>query len=211
MEIVGVVGSVRDQSLAEEPNGETYLSAFQTPLDVATVVARTSGDPASLSGALRAAVHDVDPNLPVYRVQTMQAVVADSLSDRRFNATLLTIFAGLALVLASVGVYGVISYSVSQRTAELGLRLALGAKRREVLAMVVRQGMVLVGGGIALGLAGAFAAGRFLSSLVVGITVRDPVTFAGVALALLAVALLATWLPARRATRVDPVVALRSE
>ncbi len=211
VEIVGVVGSVRDQSLAKEPNGETYLSAFQTPLDVATVVAKTSGDPAALTGALRAAVHDVDPNLPVYRVRTMQAVVADSLADQRFNATLLAIFAALALVLASVGVYGVISYSVSQRTSEMGLRLALGAERREVLALVVRQAMVRVALGVVLGLAGAFAAGRFLRSLVVGITVRDPLTFGGVALVLLAVALLATWLPARRATRVDPVVALRSE
>ncbi len=211
VEIVGVVGSVRDQSLAEEPNGETYLSAFQTPLDVATVVARTAGDPAALAPALRAAVHDVDPNLPVYRVETMEAVVADSLADRRFNAMLLALFAGLALVLASVGVYGVISYSVSQRTSEMGLRLALGAERREVTAMVVRQGMARVGIGVAVGLAGAFLAGRFLRSLVVGITVRDPLTFAAVALVLLAVALFATWLPARRATRVDPVVALRSE
>jgi putative ABC transport system permease protein len=211
VEIVGVVGSVRDESLAKEPNGETYLCAFQSPQDVATIVAKTSGDPAALTGALRAAVHDVDPDLPVYRVRTLKSVVADSLSDQRFNATLFSIFAALALILASVGVYGVITYSVSQRTSEMGLRLALGAERREVLALVVRQAMARVAIGVAVGLAGALAAGRFLRSLVVGVPVRDPLTFGGVALVLLAVALLATWLPARRATRVDPVVALRSE
>jgi putative ABC transport system permease protein len=156
-------------------------------------------------------VHRTDPDLPVYRVRTLEEVVAASLADQRFNATLLGLFALLALVLASVGVYGVISYSVTRRTHEMGLRMALGAERREVRRLVVIQGMRVVGLGVVLGLAGALATARFLEGLLYGVATTDPVTLVVVPAVLLLVALLATVLPAVRATRVDPVVALRSE
>ncbi|MGD2116609.1 MAG: ABC transporter permease, partial [Acidobacteriota bacterium] len=211
VEIVGIVGDVRHTSLAQEPDAETYLSAYQTPRPTAVVTARTAGEPRLLAGALQEAVRQIDPDLPVYRVRTLEEVVAGSLADQRFNATLLGLFALLALVLASVGVYGVISYSVTRRTHEMGLRMALGAERREVRRMVVLQGMRVVGLGVVLGLGGALAAARFLEGLLFGVGTTDPVTLVTVPAVLLLVALLATVLPAVRATRVDPVVALRGE
>jgi len=211
IEIVGIVGNVLHDSLAQEPDAETYLSAYQTPLGTAVVAARTSGDPRLLAGALEDAVRQTDPDLPVYRVRTLEEVVEGSLSDQRFNATLLAVFALLALVLASVGVYGVVSYSVTRRTHEMGLRMALGAERATVRRLVVVQGMRLVALGVVLGLAGALAATRFLTGLLYGVGTTDVATLVTVPLVLLAVALVATILPAARATRVDPVVALRSE
>jgi putative ABC transport system permease protein len=211
VEVVGIVGDVRHDSLAQEPDAETYLSAYQTPRSTAVVTARTAGDPELLAGGLRQAVLQTDPDLPVYRVRTLEEVVADSLADQRFSATLLGLFALLALVLASVGVYGVISYSVTRRTHEMGLRMALGAERREVRRLVVVQGMRVAGLGVALGLVVALAATRFLEGMLYGVTTTDPATLLAVPAVLLLVALLATILPAVRATRVDPVVALRSE
>jgi putative ABC transport system permease protein len=156
-------------------------------------------------------VHKVDPNLPITRMTTMDGLISDSISPRRFSAVLVGIFAALALLLAAIGIYGVMSYSVSQRTQEIGLRIALGAQRTNVRGMILGQTLKLTLIGVGLGLAGAFVLARFLASLLFGIGSYDPVTFLGVALLLVGVALAASYIPARRAMRVDPVVSLRHE
>jgi putative ABC transport system permease protein len=211
MTVVGVVGDVRQQSLGKDPGDEIYTAQLQAPLATATLVVHTPGDPRALAGPVRQAVAALDRDLPIAQVRTMEDVVAASLAPNRFDAVLLGLFAGLALALAAVGVYGVVSYTVSQRTHEIGIRMALGAQGEDVLGLVLGQGMALVGLGLALGLAAALAATRELASLVYGVSTRDPWTFASVAAALAAVALAANLLPARRATRVDPLVALRQE
>ena len=211
LEIVGVVGDVRHGDLTTEPDMEVYLPMDQNPFPTAVLVLRTGADPESLTSGVREAVRAVDPSLPVYRVQTLDQVVGDALADQRFSAALLGVFAGLALVLASLGVYGVLSYAVSQRTRELGLRMALGAPRERVLRQVIGEGMVLVAIGVAAGTAGAFAASRLLGSLLYEVGTADPLTYAAVPALLVLVGLVAVWLPARRATRVEPVVALRTE
>jgi putative ABC transport system permease protein len=213
--VVGVVGDTKQYSLAETPSPSMYLPYAQAPVpflmqDV-TLVLRSGSDPLSLVTAARRAVQAVDPDLPVFDVATMDQLVYRSASAPRFNAALLGIFAALALILATVGIYSVISYTVLQRTHEIGVRMALGAQAGDVLQHVVREGMLLAAGGIATGTAGAWAATRFLSSLLFGVTPTDPMTFALVPLLLAAVAVLACLLPARRATKVDPVVALRYE
>jgi putative ABC transport system permease protein len=209
--IVGVVGDVRHDALNQAPGPEAYWPHLQNPLAGASLVLRGRGDPARYAAPVRAAVAALDPDLPVNKLEPMNRVVAASLSQSRFKAVLLALFAGLALVLAMVGVYGVISYSVAQRNHEIGIRMALGAQGREVLGMVVRQGMVQVLIGLALGLAGACYASRFLAGQIYGLSATDPLTFVAVPLGLAAVALVANWLPARRATRVDPLDALRQE
>jgi ABC-type antimicrobial peptide transport system permease subunit len=156
-------------------------------------------------------VRSVDPGLPLYKVLTMEQVIADSLASRRLNLWLLTLFAGIALALSAAGLYGVISYLVAQRTREIGMRMALGAQARDVIALVMRQGSRLTALGVAAGLLGALALTRWLESLLDGVSARDPFTFLGIAALLVAVALLASWLPARRAARVEPVIAIRSE
>ena len=209
--IVGIVGDVRHAELDEEPGNETYVPVLQMPQPRTTIVARTAGDPGALSGPLRAAVQELDPSLPVFKVQTLEQVVAGSLAEPRLNTVLLAAFSLLALVLAAVGVYGVISYSVAQRTHEMGLRMALGASMRDVRKLVLGQGMRVVLAGVVMGLALAFLATKLLASLLYGVSSRDPLTFVLVPLVLAAVALVASWVPARRATRVDPVVALKYE
>ena len=212
-EIVGLIEHVRNEGLEGESRGQYY-----SPYSQATgggpnlyVVVRTDGDPASLAPSVRNAITSVDRDMPVFRVATMEQMVADSLAQRRFSMLLFGIFASLALVLAVVGLYGVMSYGVAQRTHEIGLRMALGAQGRDVLRMVVGQGMGLVGAGLGIGLLGAFALTRLMSSLLYGVSATDPLTYAGIAILLGAVALLASYLPARRATKVDPMVALRYE
>ena len=211
MTVVGVVGDVRHESLDEDPGDEIYTAQLQSPMLNGTLVVHTAGDPQKLATPIRRIVQDLDRDLPVEQAQTMDEVVAASLASNRFNTVLLGLFAGLALVLAAVGVYGVVSYTVDQRTHEIGIRMALGAHRDDVLGLVLRQGMILVLIGLGLGLAGAFAATRQLASLVYGVSTNDPWTFAIVALVLAAVAFAANFLPARRATRIDPLIALRQE
>lgn len=211
LRVVGVVADVRHAGLGEQTTNEAYWPHFQNPQSSLTILVRTAGDPASLVGPVRQAIKDVDPEQPVDQVRTLEDVVSGALSQSRFRTVLLSIFAAVALVLASVGVYGVISYSVAQRTHEIGVRMALGAHRGEVLGMVVRQGMALVAIGVAVGLAGAWFLARYLSSQVYEVSTSDPLTFVVVPAVLLLVALVANLLPARRATRVDPLEALRYE
>jgi predicted permease len=209
-EIVGIVGDVRYVAVHEEPKLDIYVPYAQYPNDVMLHV-RTDTDPASLAAAVRREVLALDPDLPVFDVRTLTERSADATARTRVSALLLGVFASLALVLAALGIYGVIAYSVAQRTHEMGLRMALGARRGDVVRLVVRQGMTLVLVGIAAGLAGAFGLTRLLASMLYGVRATDPATFAVIALLLTAVAFLASWLPARRATRVDPSSALRSE
>jgi putative ABC transport system permease protein len=213
--VVGVVGDTKQYSLGETPSPSMYLPYAQAPapflMHDITLVLRIGSDPLSLVAAARRAVQAVDPDLPVFDVATMEQLVYRSVSAPRFNTLLLGIFAALALVLAAVGIYGVMSYTVLQRTHEIGVRMALGAQASHVLQHVVRQGMLLAAGGIAAGMAGAWAVTRFLSSLLFGVRPTDPVTFVLVPLILADVAIVACLVPARRATRVDPMVALRYE
>jgi ABC-type antimicrobial peptide transport system permease subunit len=175
------------------------------------VVLRTTGDPAGLARTAQAAVWDVDRDQPVTSVRTLEQLLARSEANRRFTALLLGIFAAVALTLAAIGVYGVIAYSTAQRTREIGIRVALGAARRDVMVMVLRDGVVVAGAGVALGIAAAAALTRSLAGLLFGVAPRDPLTFAAAAVVLLAVAVAATYLPARRAIRVEPMTALRAE
>jgi putative ABC transport system permease protein len=209
--VVGVVGNVRHEALNQAPGPEVYWPQLQNPLAGPYLVLRGRGDPARFAAPVRAAVADVDPDLPLNKVAPMTDLVAASLAQSRFKAVLLALFGGLALVLAVVGVYGVVSYSVAQRAHEIGIRMALGAQGSQVLGLVIRQGMTQVLIGLALGLAGAWYASRFLAGQIYGLSATDPLTFVAVPLGLAAVALAANYLPARRATRVDPLDALRQE
>jgi len=211
-EIVGVVADVRRNGLDLDPQPEMYVSHLQRPERRMNVVIRTEVQDASqLAQAARAEVKAFDPNQIIWRTQTLEQLLSTSVAPRRFNMLLLGIFAGVALVLAAVGLYGVMSYSVSWRTREIGIRMALGAKRADVLRLVVRQGMTMTLIGLALGLVGAFSISRVLRGLLHGVSPTDPLTFVAVSIVLLAVALLACLVPARRATRVDPIIALRTE
>jgi putative ABC transport system permease protein len=205
--IIGVVGNVPQYGLDHAPTYDTYFVGGWSRY----VIVRTASDPLSLAGAITEAVHRFDPNLPVTQITTMDALLADSVSPRRFSSVLVAIFAGLALLLAAIGIYGVMSYTVSQRTQEIGVRMALGAQIGDVRGMILGQSLKLTLIGVVLGLAGALGVARFLASLVFGIGTHDAGTFAGVALLLVLVALAASWIPARRAMHVDPMVALRHE
>jgi predicted permease len=211
MTIVGVVGDIKSEGFDQPEQPHLYLPAFQNPGYAMAVYLRADGDPKSLTQALRREVQSVDPNLPVFGERTMEDVVSASLAQRRFALQVVGGFGVLALLLAGVGVYGVVAYSVSQRTREIGIRLALGASSGAILRWVFKQGMKLTLFGTVVGLVGAFALTRLLRGLLFGVSSADPLTYAGLAALLSAVALLACYIPARRATKVDPMVALRHE
>jgi len=219
-QIVGIVGDVRenglktsDQPVMYVPEGQvtdplTQLANSVIPLSWAI---RTGNDPASLSTAIQREILAVDGQLPVSKIRTMEQVLSESTARQNFNMLLLSIFAGLALLLAAIGIYGLMSYTVEQRTQEIGIRMALGAGRGDMLKLIVRQGMLLAGIGVAIGLASAFGLARVLASLLFGVKTTDPATYGAVALVLISVALFATYVPARRATKIDPLIALRYE
>jgi putative ABC transport system permease protein len=209
--IVGVVGDVKHNSLDGPELPQLYVPYAQRPFIFATLVVRTQPEPMSLANAVRGAVWSVDKDQPVWKVRTLEFLINRSANQNRFVILLLSAFSALALVLAAVGIYGVISYSVSQRTQEIGVRLALGAQQRDVFRLVVGQGMILAVIGVAIGLAAAFGLTRLMSGLLFGVSATDPATFASISLLLIGGALLACYIPARRATKVDPMVALRYE
>jgi len=211
MTVVGVVGRVKQEALDVEPRIAFYLPQTQYPARQMTVVLRGAGDAAALARLVKTELGEIDASLPMYAVRTMQERVDESLAPRRFAMTLLALFAGIALVLASVGVYGVMAYLVSQGTREIGIRMALGATQREILRLVLTQGMSLAAVGLGIGLVAALVFTRLMHSLLFGVSAWDPISFGGIALLLGVVALLATYIPARRAGRVDPILCLRAE
>ena len=211
-EIVGIASNARQWGLDRPADPEIYFPFSQINFtSESTLVVRTAGAPARLIDAVRSAVREVSSDAPVFRVKTMMDVMANSTAQQRFNMILMTVFAAVALVMAAIGLYGVISYSVTQRTHEIGIRMALGASTGAVVKLVVGQGMLLASAGVLIGLGAAFALTRLLSSLLFGISPTDPITFAVISLILTGVALAACFVPARRATKVDPMIALRYE
>jgi putative ABC transport system permease protein len=210
-EIVGVVGDVRNRTLSTESKPAYYVPQTQVPFSQMVAVVKTTAEPRSFIPAATKEVAALDADVPLFGVKSMDEYLSASVAAPRFNTTLLSIFAAVALVLTIVGLYGVMSYSVVQRTNEIGIRLALGAQSRDVLLMIVKQGSKLIVVGLAIGLAGAFAATRVIASLLFGVTTKDPFTFVAAAVLLAVVALLACYVPAWRATKVDPLEALRYE
>jgi predicted permease len=209
--IVGVAGNVKQYTLDGDSRIAMYLSHQQSSSRSMNVVMRTSADPAGLTAMVRQAVRDLDPALPLYNVRTMTDRVAESLARRKFAMQLLTLFALVALGLAAIGVYGVMAYMVSQGTRELGIRLALGATPRAVLLLVVRHAAIVAAIGVVVGVVAALLVTRFMRALLFGVDAADPLTFVTIASTLAAVTLLAGYIPARRAARIDPVVSLRAE
>jgi putative ABC transport system permease protein len=209
--VVGVVGDIRHEGLANESQPEIYMPHQQVGLPAMSLVLRTTGDPLALVSAVRSQVRDLDKDQPVALIQTLEEHISQSVLQPRLMMTLLSIFAGLALVLAAVGVYAMMSYSVSQRRGEIGIRLALGAMKTDILRLVVGQALTLVGVSLTIGLATALAATRLLRSLLYEVGIWDPFTFAAIVLLLSLVSVLAAWVPARRAAQINPIVALRSE
>jgi putative ABC transport system permease protein len=209
-EIVGVVGDVRQMGLDADLEPEIFMPAAQSSVSGQVLMVRAASDPAGLAAAAEREILALDKEASV-RAQTMTQSIAETLARRKFSTLLLAIFGGAALLLALIGVYGVTAYSVSQRTHEIGIRKALGAQAGDVLFMVVRQGLLLTLAGVVIGLAGAFALTRWMESLLFGVHPADPLTFAVVPVLVAGVAILAAYLPARRAAKVDPMIALRYE
>jgi predicted permease len=210
-EVVGIVGGVKQGGLADPFEPEIYVPHAQVPLGWLSVVLRVDGDPRGLAAAVVREVRALDPNLPVAEVKTLDDVVSQAVARPRFYLSLLALFAAVALALAAVGIFGVLSYTVAQRRREIGIRMALGAEPAAVLRSVMTGALLLAAGGLALGLLGALALTRAIRSLLFGVSAADPSTFLAVAATLAAAAALASWLPARSATRVDPASALRAE
>jgi putative ABC transport system permease protein len=212
LEVVGVVGRVKMESLSDDSNRvQGYFSFAQLPFNGMTVIIKGIGDPNQLIAAARAQVKAIDPDQPIYNIRTMEEIRGESVAPQRLNLMLLSIFAGIAFVLAIVGIYGVMSYAVTQRTHEIGIRMAIGAQPRDVFRMILGQGMFLTIVGMVAGLLGAFGLTRLMATMLFGVRPTDPVTFAGVAVLLALVALVACYIPGRRATKVDPVNSLRYE
>jgi putative ABC transport system permease protein len=210
--VQGVVGRVKMEGLSQDSKRvQGYFPFAQIPSNGMTVILKAAGDPNQLIAAVRQQVKAIDPDQPIYSIRTMDQIRAESVAPERLNLTLLSIFAGIALVLAIVGIYGVMSYSVTQRTHEIGIRMAIGAQPRDVFRMVIGQGMMLAMIGVVLGLVGAFGLTRLMATMLFGVEPTDPATFAAIAVLLTVVALVACYVPGRRATRVDPVVSLRYE
>ena len=211
-EVIGIVKDVRQNDFIASPKRQMYFTYRQLKNIAANaLVVRTSIEPVSLAVPVRNAIWSVDKDQTVADIDTMDHIVAQAVARQRFSMLLLGLFAALALLLASIGIYGVMSYSVAQRTREIGIRIALGARRADVLQMTLKQALKLVGVGMILGLAAAFLLTRVLQTLLFGISATDPITFLGISLVLLAVAILASYIPALRATKVDPLVALRGQ
>jgi putative ABC transport system permease protein len=209
LEVVGVVGHVKNYGVDEESRVELYMPYLQDPRGFFALLLRTGGDPASLTAGVRQAVTSVNPDVPVFAARALTGLVDERTAERRLAVLLISVFAGVALLLAAVGIYGILAYAVGQRRREIGVRMALGAQRRDLLWLVLREGLVLAVGGAVLGLLGAAAAGRSLQSVLFGVTVLDPVTYAGVLSLVLVVTLLACLYPARRAASTDPLASLR--
>jgi putative ABC transport system permease protein len=208
-EIVGVVADARSSKLSEAPEPEVYLRLPQCPATgTFTLLLRSRND---VTGFVREAAARVDRNVPLFQVKTFDSYLSATLAQPRFNGLLLGVFAGVALLLTAIGLYGVIAFSVSQRAREIGVRMALGAERLDVLRLVLAQGMKLASLGVGIGLIAAFGLTRLMKSLLFGVSETDPLTFVAIATLLVFVALLACWIPARRATKIDPMIALRSE
>jgi putative ABC transport system permease protein len=210
-EIVGVAGDVRQTNLTDAVSSQMYTPFVQAPWPFLTAVAKTPASPEAAAGSMRQALAHLDPEQAAGELRTFDQYMARSIATPRFTAILLGTFAALALLLAGFGLYGVMAYSVAQRSREIGIRMALGAQSGDVRSLVVNQAVRLGAAGLIIGIAGALAVTRVLDSLLFGVTASDPLTFAGVSAALITVLLLAAYLPARRATRVDPIVALRAD
>jgi putative ABC transport system permease protein len=211
-EVVGIIGDVKDAGLAEPDPPQIFLPYKQWPIQAMAVMLKTAVPPRSVADAARKTVYSLDGNLPVGSVRTLEEVVARSISQPRFYMTLLAVFAGVALVLAAIGIFGVLSYAVAQRTREIGIRMALGAHAGSVLGLVVREALIMSSAGVILGMSAAFLLTEWLvAQLLFNTSPHDPATFVGVAATLTLVSMAAAYVPARRATRVDPIVALRAE
>jgi putative ABC transport system permease protein len=210
LQVVGVVADVKHNGLDAEPSIESYAPFAQDPYPYMTIALRAP-NPTSYTAAIRREVQAIDKDQPVYDFETMEHILSESVAPRRLSMVLFALFAGVAMLLAGVGIYGVMSYSVTQRTHEIGVRMALGAKQKDVLRLIVGQGITLALVGVGIGLAAAFGLTRLMTTLLFGVSATDPVTFVAISLLLTGVALGACYVPARRATKVDPMVALRYE
>jgi putative ABC transport system permease protein len=210
-EIIGVTGDIRHESLVEKIVPEVYIPLVQEPWYSMSIVVRATGDPLQLAGAVQREIQAIDKEQPVYNVRTMERVVSESLAPQRVTMGMLGVFALIALVMASVGIYAVMSYAVTQRTHEIGIRMALGAQPGDILKMVVRQGMWLALIGVGLGLVASYWLMQAMTRILYSVSATDPLTFTAISLLLMLVAFTANYIPARRATKVDPMVALRYE
>jgi putative ABC transport system permease protein len=209
--IVGVIADARTKSLADAGTPQMYIDIYQHPAKFIAFYLRGQVDPAAISDQVRTQIQAVDPELPVYRAETLDDVLSSSLAVRRFSMEMVALFAATALLLASLGIYGTISFMVQEQSREIAIRLALGAQRRDVLKMVLRQGLNLAAAGAGIGLVGALIVSRLMSGLLYGVSPYDLSTFAGVTAVLTAVAIAASYVPALRAMRLDPITTLRSE